>query len=63
MQWNDLKEQVPKCRKFVIKNTSTGKYICDEKGEAKIFNNIEEAKLHIRIHRLTSMFEICDVEI
>lgn len=62
--WEDLKEQIPKIenRKYKIKNTNTGKYICDEKGETKIFNNAEEAKLYIRTRHLTSIFEICEVD-
>ena len=62
--WNDLKEQIPKVenRKFRIKNTNTGKYICDEKGRDKLFNSADEAKLYIKTHRLTSIFEICDVD-
>lgn len=62
--WDNLKEQIPKVenRKFKIKNTSTGKFICDEKGNDKLFNTADEAKQYIRIHRLTNMFEICDIE-
>lgn len=62
--WEDLKEQIPKIenRKFVIKNTNTGKYICDERGNTKLFCNADEAKLYIKTHHLTSIFEICDVE-
>ena len=61
MEWNEMREKIKKIKneKYVIKNCSTGNYICDSKGEIKIFHNPDEAKMYIKIHRLTSMFELC----
>lgn len=66
MDWNEMRDSVTEYKKrlkgFAIKNTSTGKYVCDEFGRTKIFSNTDDAKMYIKIHHLTSMFEICDVE-
>lgn len=55
------KYQEIKGLKFAIENTSTGKYICDEKGDTKTFYSVDEAKCYIRHHKLTSIFAIREI--
>ena len=64
--WVKIKEEekTPEERKVIIKNTSTGQYLCDENGNIKLFNTPLEAKRYINIHRLANNFEIesCNVK-
>ena len=63
-KWDELKEQykVMKGQTYVIRNGSTGKFICDSQGEKKIFYDIGEAKNYIRLHNLSSLYCICPNE-
>jgi hypothetical protein len=62
MEWNEIKDEVNKIRKikYAIRNSSTGKYLCDVFGEVKVFDNPEEAKIYIQAKKLSSNFELVE---
>lgn len=61
MEWNDMKEQKNKIikTKYALKDTTTGRYVCDSKGDVKEFVSENDAKLYIISRKLSNNFEIC----
>lgn len=62
--WDGLKEQYKamKGQTYVIRNGSTGRFICNKEGNKKIFYSLDEAKVYIRTHYLSSIYCICPNE-
>lgn len=64
MEWEEIREQTNKLKntKYVIRNGSTGQFLCDNFGNIKIFYDIGEAKSYIRLKNLSSTYCICPFE-
>ena len=58
--WEKFRQEAKesKIAKFGIKNNSTGSFICDMNGNVKKFSSMDEAKLYINHHNLSSFYQI-----
>lgn len=56
-EWEELKDKV-KRTKYKIYNGQTGKYVCGNDGEIKIFDTKEEVVVYIQQNHLSNIYEI-----
>lgn len=56
-EWEELKDKV-KRTKYKIYNGQTGKYVCGNDDEIKIFDTKEEVVAYIQQNHLSNIYEI-----